>query len=355
MTLRRMPLKRLLATIAAVLVAGVVLTAIASAVSGGPTPPAKPLAQAVHDAMAGPKPTGVTASVQFTNRLLEGAGIVAGEGGESVTSRPLVAGGHGRLWISSSGEVRLELQSESGDTEIYWKDGTLTVYDVASHTAYTYTPPAHGGPHPAHAGKTPPSVAQIEEAIAKLEKHAEVSGAQPTDVGGRAAYTVRVSPREKGSLIAGAELSFDAENAVPLRAAIYSTSSSEPVMELAAEGIAYESPEASIFEFKPPAGTKIEVVKPATRPARPRGAADAPTTAVHGHGITAVGEIQLKSKGGGSEGSLSRLPSVSIGQAKARELKTALGTILTFEQDGVRYLLAGAVEPAAVEAAARER
>jgi hypothetical protein len=34
-------------------------------------------------------------------------------------------------------------------------------------------------------------------------------------------------------------------------------------------------------------------------------------------------------------------------------LRTELGTILTFERGGARYVLAGAVQPAAVEALAR--
>ena len=38
---------------------------------------------------------------------------------------------------------------------------------------------------------------------------------------------------------------------------------------------------------------------------------------------------------------------------KASELRTALGTILTFERAGVRYVLAGSVPPAAVESIAR--
>jgi outer membrane lipoprotein-sorting protein len=349
-----MPLKRLLATLAAVFVAALALAALAGAVSGGPTPPPKPLAQAIHDALAGPRPQGLVASVDFTNRLLEGANIVTGEEGESTSSNPLVAGGHGRLWIASDGDVRLELQSESGDTEVYWEHGTLSVYDVASHTVYTYTPAAGRERGATHRDATSaPSLKDVETALAQLERHAEVS-AQPADVAGRPAYTVRLDPREKGSLLAGTELSFDAENGVPLRAAVYSTSSSSPVIELAAEGVAYESPPASVFKLRPPAGTKYVAVKSAGRRGAPRGAArHRPHVAVHGHGLTAVGELSLPAKRGDA-GELSRLPSVSIGAAQARELKTALGTILTFEQGGVRYLLVGAVEPAAVQAVARE-
>jgi hypothetical protein len=44
---------------------------------------------------------------------------------------------------------------------------------------------------------------------------------------------------------------------------------------------------------------------------------------------------------------------VKINGASASELRTALGTVLSFERGGVRYLVAGAQEPAAVEALAR--
>ncbi len=120
----------------------------------------------------------------------------------------------------------------------------------------------HG--HPAGSHETP-SVAKIEEAIAKIKKHANLSGATPTDVGGQAAYTVRVSPKETGSLIGGAELSFDAANGLPLRAAIYSTDSSSPVIELATSDVSYGPVSDSVFAFTPPSGAKIVELKPARR------------------------------------------------------------------------------------------
>ena len=66
---------------------------------------------------------------------------------------------------------------------------------------------------------------------------------------GQAAYTVRVSPRENGGLIAGAELSWDAAHGNPLRAAIYSTNSSAPVIELAATEISYGALDSSALRI----------------------------------------------------------------------------------------------------------
>ena len=57
--------------------------------------------------------------------------------------------------------------------------------------------------------------------------------------------------------------------------------------------------------------------------------------------------LEGQSKGGGQERGLEGLPQVNINGTKANELRTELGTLLSFERSGVRYLLAGSVSPGA--------
>ena len=59
----------LLAGVAAVVAGGAVVALAASSGTSSPPPP-KPLADALHDALAAPQPAGVTARVTFTNNLL---------------------------------------------------------------------------------------------------------------------------------------------------------------------------------------------------------------------------------------------------------------------------------------------
>lgn len=365
--LRRLPLSRLLLLCALVAVLGVSLTALASALGSGPTPPPKPLAEAVHDALAGGQQIeGVTAQIQWTDRLLEGANLASGGGGEAsqLSASPLISGASGRLWISKEGHIRLELQSEKGDTQVYWDGKTVSVYDASSNTLYRYTPPTHehtgsSSDSGSEASHEAPSVAKIEEAISHLSEHANVSGATPTDVAGQAAYTVRVLPKETGSLLAGAELSFDALNGAPLRAAVYSTQSSAPALELAATSISYGPVESSVFQFTPPANATIKEVKPSEEKGSETGeGGEHPTVTKHGHGLSTVVVIEgkAKSESGGSGYSSplpEGLPQVKINGTTATELTTELGTLLSFERSGVQYLLAGAVEPSAVEAVAK--
>ena len=371
---RRLPLMRLLLVCGLTVAVGVCATALAFALGSGPTPPPKPLANAVHDALSGARTgqvQGFSASITFTDHLLEGAGLASGGQSGELTSSPLVTGASGRLWIAKNGDARLELQSEKGDTQILYDGHTLQLYDAASNTLYRYTPPAQppadtSSGQGAEAAGQVPSVSKIEEAIARLGKHADVSGATPTDVAGQPAYTVRLSPNEGGSLFGGVELSFDANNGVPLRSAIYSSGSSSPVVELSAGEVSYGPVAESVFAFSPPPGVKIEEVKPpgeGSQEGDPSShTADKPKITTYGHGVSAIavlassqsGEAKTKDTGQKSAGEgLEGLPKVTIKGVSASELRTALGTLLSFQQDGVSYLLAGSVTPAAIEALAR--
>jgi outer membrane lipoprotein-sorting protein len=413
--LRRLPLSRLLLLCGVVVAVGVGATALAMALGTGPTPPPKPLAEAVHDALSAPKLSGVSARIQFTDHLLEGANLESsgGEGG-GLASNPLVAGATGRLWIGTEGHARLELQSEQGDTQILYDGQTVELYDAATNTLYRYTPPTEsdgasssddassstsqssnggsgaailpppGSECPPTCSSAPqhgvPTVAEIEEVITHASKHADISGATPSDVAGQPAYTVRISPRENGGLIGGAELSWDADNGVPLRAAIYSTTSSSPVVELTATEVSYGPVESSTLDFTPPASAKVEEVTlpdkhgsdnpgsgasgsdtPGSEPSgSTTGGAPAsgekPHVSTSGKGLGAIVLVESPVKAGAKEttpSELEGLPKVSINGTSATELPTPLGTLLTFERAGMRYLLAGSVTPASIEAFAR--
>jgi outer membrane lipoprotein-sorting protein len=373
--LRRLPLSRLLLLCGLVVAIGISVTALAFALGTGPTPPPKPLADAVHDALAGAngEPVqGISANIQLTDHLLEGANLTSGggegSGGGELLSSPLVTGGSGRMWVAKDGRVRLELQSEKGDTQVLYDGHTVSIYDASSNTLYRYTIPPHAGasdssdlgtPTPPTADHEAPSVAKIEEAISHLT-HVNVSGATPTDIAGQAAYTVRISPKESGSLIGGAELSWDATNGVPLRAAIYSSTNSSPTLELAATSISYGPVASSVFEFTPPSNAKVQEI---VLPKEDASSADSSTpdgehthVTTHGQGITSVAVLESKSKEGSKQSSSTTeegLQKVKINGIEASELPTALGTLLSFERSGVRYLVAGAVSPAAVEAVAK--
>ena len=383
---RRLSTRGLLALVGAVAVAGAAAAALAVTAfgGGGSTPPAEPLAQAVHDALSAPPVEGVSADISFSNHLFDATSL-----GALGAASPLLSGATGRLWITNDGHLRLELQSSAGDTEIVSDGTTLSVYDGSSNTAYELPlPQASSAPA---AGTTPPSVAEIESALSALAAEADVSGATPDSVAGQPAYTVTVSPKTGGGLIGGVELSWDAATGVPLRVAVTARGASAPVLELTVTDISYGPVASSDVDITPPPGANVVTLTPPA--SAPAAGSAAPVTGVAAVGAAvpftlvapgtldglALGDVRLTGSGSdagalltygdglgsllvvehgasgpsGSGNLLAGLPTVAVGGSTGHELVTPLGTVLRFERAGVDFTVAGSVTQADAESAAQ--
>src|SRR5437764_10645736 len=249
--LRRISTRQLILLLAGVVAVVIGGTALAlAATSGGPKPPPKPLANAIHDALTGPSVTGVTAQIKFTNNLIDAANL---EG-----SDPLLTGATGRLWAAPGGRFRLELQSDSGqDAQVVSNGTSFWAYDPSSNTVYRGALPRHSnGADQKHGSEQSPTVAKIQQALGRLAQHVTLSGAQPDNVGGQEAYDVRVSPKQSGGLLGGAALAFDAARGVPLRIGLYARGQSSPVLELSVTDISFGSVSSDALSIPPPRGAK---------------------------------------------------------------------------------------------------
>ncbi|MDQ6730802.1 MAG: hypothetical protein M3022_10970, partial [Actinomycetota bacterium] len=396
--LRTASTRRLLAVIAGLVAVIAATAAIAAAASGtGPVPRARPLAAAVHHALSGPKITGITADIRFTNNLIDASAIQG--------SDPILTGASGRLWLGDH-RMRLELQSNNGDVELVLDHSHFWISDPATNTVYQGTLPTGlmGGSGAADKAQTPadngiPSIAQIQKTLAKLMQHVNLSGATPGDVAGQPTYTVSVSPQHDGGLLGSAEVAFDAIRGVPLRLAVYARGNPTPVLELVANHITYGAVPAADFNVAPPVGAKVVKVATGTTTSGTKAARApdghghhasvtgisavssklsfplvAPSSLVglprhtvtlldwggspaalvtYGQGLGGVAVIEKASSATSSAASRSAskssqsqgdsghsglsLPTVSINGATGTELDTALGTLVRFTRSGVAY------------------
>src|SRR4051812_1046188 len=244
--LRTVSSRRLLALVAGVLAVAVAGTAIALAASGGgPVPPRKRLAVAVHDALSAPKVQGVSARIKFTNHLIDSAELQGGD--------PILTGATGRLWASADHRLRIELQSEQGDVQAVADGKRFWVYDGSSNTVYRGRIPQGRRRARSERADRVPSVARIQRQIARVLDDATLSGAVPGNVAGRPSYRVSISPKRDAGLLSSAQLAWDAAYGVPLRAAVYARGSSSPALELEATDISFGRVPASAFVVSPPA------------------------------------------------------------------------------------------------------
>jgi hypothetical protein len=401
---------RLLALIGGLIVAIAGGTAIAVAATGnGPVPRAKPLARAVHDALAAQPVKGITADISFTNNLISSDDI------PGVTADPLLQGTrHGRVWLSDDGRLRIELQGDNGDANLVVNKNSFWVSDPMQKTVYEGTLPADtagkAGAKHADSAHGIPTVADIQARISKLVKSVDVGGvatSNPGDVAGQPAYSVSVSPKHSGGLLGRAQLAWDAVTGVPLRIAIYARGNGTPVLALAATNIVYGQVSNSDLNIGPPSGDKVVKVSTAdkhagaaetARAARskakhakvsgvaavashvpftlaaPAALAGLPREDVslldwggkpaalmtYGKGLGAIVVIEQSGSSQAAAPSISgsgrgglNLPSVSINGATGQELGTPLGTVVRFTQGGVAYTVLGSVTPYAAETASR--
>ncbi len=379
---------RRLYVIAASLVVLAVSGGIAQAAldGAGSAPAPKPLDRAVLDALRAPEAAGVSARIEFTNGLLPG-GSLPDNGGAS----PLATGAEGRLWLAGDGRFRLELQSDAGDAQIADDGERLTAYDPASETVYTM--PSHAAKDEREGGEEP-TLAGVRRGLARIAEAWTLSGAQPGTTGGQPSYTVRIAPKDDGGLLGAAELAWDAARGVPLRAAVFAQGDEQPVLELEATDVEYGKLPASALSADPPADARVVEIDPPVAGAKgeqerhvrglaavqrrvdftvaapdelaglPRQSVQlvrsdggAGALSVYGEGMGAILVFQTAApeREGEDEPSTGgfQLPQVNIDGATGTELATPLGTIVSFERDGVAYMVAGSVPPVAAENAAR--
>jgi hypothetical protein len=372
---------------AVVLVLAGAAVAIASRSEAEGPPPAKPLAEAVRDALAAPAPAGVSGRLEFTNRLVDSAALP--RGGDN----PLFSGAEGRFWVARDGRARLELQSPAGDVQVQLDGDRISMYDPASNTVYSAAVPVPVPVPVPGAGRRDgagPGIAGIQASLGRLARGFALTGAEPGTVAGQAAYSVRIAPRHDGGLVGAAELAWDASHGIPLRAAVFAQGEREPVLELkvtdvrfgavAERDVAVRSPhDARVVEIGDaapghagaPIGERAaaetvqsELVFPIAAPSSVAGLprrsirtlrSDGETGALvtYGKGLGALMVIQAPAGGRGGLDAATGLQELSLDGETGYELATALGTMVQFERDGVAYTVVGSVPPAAAEAAAR--
>jgi hypothetical protein len=388
--LRTLSTRGLVVLLGAVVVLAAGATAIAVAATGraGPTPAPSSLDQAIHAGLSAPGPAGITARIKFTNRLFPGGALLGNVGSA------LMSGASGRLWVRNDGHGRLELQSDAGDVQIVWSPAAVTVYDASSNTVYRAAlPTAKGSGTHEHGAHAPPTVSEIAGFLSKVDARANVSGAQPSDVAGRAAYSVQISPKHDGGQLGASELAWDAVRGVPLRLAIFARGSSSPALELRATHISFGDVRASDVEVSPPAGARTVELGSATKSSYLKGsplqasgraaveravrfplvapgslagrartdvrtvgrAGSRGALVTYGQGLGAILVVERKADTAEpARGNLlGGLPAVSLDGVSGHELATQLGTVITWQRGGVSYVLAGSLPPAAAESAAR--
>jgi outer membrane lipoprotein-sorting protein len=400
--LRTASTRRLLVTICGALGAAAACAAIAVAATGaGPIPRPTTLSGGIHAALsAGTQHpvTGVSADITFTDNLIDSTDLT----GHTVD--PLLQGASGRLWWTSGGRFRLELQSDDGDAQIVVDQRSWWISDPVQNVVFEGTLPASKGSSGSSGagshgsgdgdGDGVPTIASIQTELAQLMQRFNITGPTSTDVGGRPAYRVTVSPKTSAGLLGSVQLAWDASRGIPLQFDVYARGSATPVLGLQATSVSYGAVPASVFDISPPAGAHIVPVGGSGSGTTAMGSHEHHGPAItglqhvaahvsfalhpaasvnglklrkvelngrdaalllYGHGLGTIAAIESPASGASSQSSsldgLS-LPTHTVDGATATVLSTPLGTVLRFTKGGVAYTVVGSVTATGAESAA---
>ena len=97
--------------------------------------------------------------------------------------------------------------------------------------------------------------------MAQVGETTEVSVGKDHRIAGRTAYQLIAQPNAENSLVESVVISVDSETGMALDVKVYSIEQEEPAFHVGFESISFETPDASMFSFTPPAGTTIETME----------------------------------------------------------------------------------------------
>ena len=346
------------------------------------------------------------ATVTIEQTLVPEGLLGASRGDSAENSGPRSA----RVWYGGPGLIRVELQSKNGD-QLFVKNGSeVRAYNGATNTLSIGEKPETAEQRPEEAA----SPEKIDEILAEISPTSDLQVGEPVEFAGRWAYPLTLEPKDKNlTLVERAEALVDAEAFVPLSFRLYAEDTPEPVVRYEARNFEVGPVPDERFQLEPPPGATVEQMEEhgngekrsaegrqnretqrVASVAEAEEAVDFPVrqlaNAPGGRELTEIRVagsdrvVQTYGKGwgtvvfvqkpdresesadqpredsrreanGGDDGRNEQLqiPTVDLGGVEAKEISTPIGTVLSWNANGVNYSLVGSVPAAELEEAAR--
>jgi outer membrane lipoprotein-sorting protein len=350
-------------------VAGVAVAAAAfipSAVASAQHPalPARSAGQLLAD-LASAHPPVLSGTVVETARLgLPDLSSLPGAD-TALSWQSLITGSHTiHVWMAGPSRQRFALLGNLAETDVIHNGTDLWTYSSETDSVTHMKVPNNSSEKDATpASALPVSPQQAAQAVlAAIDPTTKVAVDLTASVAGRSAYQLVLQPKDPRSLISSVKIALDSVTKVPLRVQVFAKSQSLPAFETTFTEVAFSQPQASVFNFVPPAGAKVSEGSLPRLANRHAGAkpkimhslepAGANASNVIGTGWTAVAVVDAGSAssllgGSGAAGQFgSLMQNLATAVPGGHVLSTALFTVL-FTNDG--RILIGAVNSAAIQ------
>lgn len=259
------------AGVAAAIAVASFTSSVATSAAAEPNLPARTAAQLLVD-LETANPTGFSGTIVETAKLgLPQLPDIGGSGGDSSLSLAnLVTGAHTvRVWYGGHDKQRLALLGQLSESDIIHNGKDLWSYSSTDrHVTHTTVNPADakGLSERNLTGMTPQAAA--DAALKAIDPTTTVQVDRTARVAGRSAYQLLLAPKDSRSLIGSVRIAIDAHTSVPLRVQVFARDATSPAIQVGFTDVSFKTPNASVFNFVPPAGSTVTQGSPLSGPAR---------------------------------------------------------------------------------------
>ena len=248
------------AGVAAAIAVASFTSTVASSAAAEPNLPARTAAQLLV-ALEQANPAGLSGTIVETANLglPQLPDITTSAGGSDLSLANLVTGAHTlRVWYGGKQQQRLALLGQLSETDIVHNGKDVWSYSSTTrevtHSTLTQEQSSTLA-KPGVAGITPQAAA--DAALKAIDPSTAVQVDSTARVAGRAAYQLVLNPKDTRSLIGSVRVAIDARTSVPLRVQVFAKGSTSPAIQSGFTDVSFKTPDASVFEFVPPAGSTV--------------------------------------------------------------------------------------------------
>jgi outer membrane lipoprotein-sorting protein len=284
-----------------------------------------------------------------------GSGGAADADASATAALELLTGSHeARVYVDGPTQVRVQILDQLAERDAIRSGDDLWLYDSSDDTAVHSTIPAAA---PADGDVSAPVPTEIstpgdlaQKFLDAVDPTTDVTLGADTEIAGRAAYDLILTPRSSDTLVGSVSIGVDSETGLPLSVEVLARGASDPAFSVAFSSLSLDTPSADLFDFTPPEGTTVtEKPFPSRDGTESDGAGTHPEPVVTGEGWDSVVELPLN---GSSVADLTSSPlfsQLTTPVDGGSLLQTTLVTVLLTDDGRV---FAGAVPAEQLQAAA---
>ena len=260
----------------------------------------------------------------------------------------LLMGDHtAKVYVDGPQKVRVQLLDQLAERDAIRNGSDVWLYDSTGEKATHVTLPAHDATsaRPDATATTPSALAQ--RFLAAVDPSTSVTLGSNTNVAGRDAYDLVLTPKTSATLVGSVSIAVDGTTGIPLRVQVVARGASDPAFQAGFTSFSDQAPAASVFSFTPPKGATVTEQSPKSGEHRDVGTDRKPV--VTGEGWATIVSLPA----GSAPAALTADPLVAqLTQPVdgGRALSTSLVSVLV-TADG--RVLAGSVPFSALQSAAR--